>query len=803
MASIFETLQGALAGRYTLLRELGRGGMAVVFLAEELSPRRQVAIKVLEPTVASAVGYRRFRREVDLSATLSHPHIVPIFAAGEAEGLLYYVMPYLTGESLRDRLEREGPLPVAEALRIGAEVADALDYAHRNGVIHRDIKPENILLQAGQALVADFGVARAVLDAGDERLTLSGDAVGTPLYMSPEQVAGGAVDARSDVYSLACVAYEMLAGAPPLSGPTPAAVMMQHVSEMPEAIRRRRPRVSETSERAVARGLAKSPGDRWQTAGEFAAALRAAAGQASAERRAGFWARARVPWQLWAGALGVVVGLLALNVVFHPLARRVAGPRPSVAVLYFDNLSRDTADLYLADGFTEEIMAKLGQVGRLATISRAAVRRFRGTSDPTAAARELGARYLVTGSLRRSANRVRVAVEMDSAEGGGRLWGEEYDRAGSDILAVEEDVASRVAEAVVGALLPTERAAIGRRPTRDPQAYDRFLHGNFDLGRRTPQAVARAIAEFGAAAALDPRFSEALARAAMAYGIYLDWNWPMPGVPAESLLARGTRLADSALALDSMSSDGWMARGLLLSKREPRTYQGVLPAFERAIALDPRNAEAWHQYGSALRDLGLDSAATSASLRALAIEPDRAITLVQLGLIALADRNLPEADRWLDSAAAADPSFVFTYGFRSAVHAWQHDTAAARADAEMAQRLTGGYSLPAEAAFVVLDASTGQVAAARRRASRLASAMLDSKSPPGMREGVYTAAALATAGDTAKALEVLERTRPRGTALWAALSVPWFDGLRSSARFRRLAADAAPPPGAAVPGPHP
>ena len=790
MTDLLQTLQPSLGSRYTLIRELGRGGMATVLLAEEHHPRRQVAVKVFDPALSSVVGQERFLREVEISARLSHPHIVPIFASGEAAGLLYYVMPYLTGESLRDRLEREGRLPVTEALAISAEVADALDYAHRQGVIHRDIKPENILLQAGHALVADFGVARAVLGAESDRLTRSGAAVGTPLYMSPEQVGGAhELDGRTDVYSLACVLYETLAGAPPFAGPTVEAVMMQQIGEAPPALRGRRPEVPDDVWRLVARGLAKAPADRWPTADSFAAALR---GQTPEPR---WLAGAARRWVLRGAGLGA--GTVLLLVVAWLLAGRpglkgsAAAARPSVAVLYFDNLSRDTADAYLADGLTEETIAKLGQIQRLITTSRAAVHRFRGIADPTAAARTLGVTHLVTGSVRRSTHRLRVTVEMVGSATGQREWGHEYEGADGDVLALEDTVATAVAQAVVGALLPAERAALARRPTADPQAYDLFLKGNFDLAQRTAQSVARAMSEYAAATAADPRFDEALARGALTYEFFLDWGWPVPGIPAESLLARGTRLADSALALDSTSSDVWMAQALLKSKSEPRSYRGVVAAFDRAIALDPGNAEALHQYGSTLRDLGQDSLAVVMSLRALAIEPGRAITLVQLGLIAIVDRKLPEAGRWLDSAVAVDPTFAFAYPFRSAVHSALGDTAEARVDAEMALRLGRGYRLPGEAALVILDARCGRIDAARHRASTLESLMLNARHPV-YREGAYAAAALVAAGESDRALDMLERIQPHGAELSAALRAPWFDPIRDDPRFRRLVAESLP-----------
>src|SRR5262245_27899281 len=248
--------------------------MATVFLAEDLKHRRRVAIKVLDPELSALLGPERFLREIEIGARLQHPHILTLLDSGEARGLLYYVMPYVEGESLRDRLEREKQLPVEKALRLTREVADALDHAHRAGVVHRDIKPENILLAAGHAVVADFGIARAVGAAGGARLTTAGTALGTPAYMSPEQVMGSPdLDGRSDLYSLGCVLYEMLAGVPPFAGATAESLVHQHLSVTPAPVTSVRPTVPEATARALAKCLAKTPADRFGTATEFAEAL--------------------------------------------------------------------------------------------------------------------------------------------------------------------------------------------------------------------------------------------------------------------------------------------------------------------------------------------------------------------------------------------------------------------------------------------------------------------------------------------------------------------------------------------------
>jgi len=754
---LFDRLARALAGRYTLVRELGQGGMATVYLASDVKLGRQVAIKALPPSTRSFLGSGRFQREVLTAAQLSHPHIVPLFEADEAEGILYYVMEYVEGESLRERVAREGPLPVGEALRITAQVADALQYAHQQGVIHRDIKPANILLSKnGHALVTDFGIAKLLQDQSSDQLTGTGVTLGTAEYMSPEQASGARrIDVRTDVYALAAVLYEMLAGEPPFTGPSVQAIVARVLSDPPRAIRTIRPDLPAHLEQALLVGLAKVPADRpasakaflellarstperphlpprwiWWTAGAAAAAIVVVAKTCSAPVRppkgmvlvpAGLyrvgggggrdtatvrldsfyidstevtvaayqryitavngaapwtrrppdawpvtgvlWAEAdaycrrhdpparlpaeneweaaargpqglRYPWgdawggaranagfvtdtfapvgafaggASWVGALDLIgnawewtasVGAVAAggrghvikggafntppryasaahrsvlpddratlgNTGFRCAASAPAGAAPvpapgSVAVLYFDNLSRDTADAYLADGLTEAVIGRLGQVSRLRVKSRAAVRHYRGAAaeDPAALGRALGVAYFVTGSVQHAGTRLQVDVELVRAETGERLWGNSYKRADADLLVIEEEVARAVATAIAGRLVPAERTALARRPTDDPAAYDHFLQGNFHLAQRTPRAVVRAIKEYQAAARSDPAFTAALGRSALGYALLLDWGWSYAGESPEEVLARGFAAADAAPGQDSATAD--------------------------------------------------------------------------------------------------------------------------------------------------------------------------------------------------------------------------------------------------------
>lgn len=788
MTNAPDRLARALSERYRVERELGAGGMATVYLAHDVRHGRRVALKVLRPELAHALGAERFLREIQVTAQLDHPHILPLLDSGEADGFLYYVMPYVEGETLRDLLAREKQLSLDDALRIAREIADALSHAHSHGVIHRDIKPENILLAGGHARVADFGIARAVTAAGGEPLTEPGLAIGTPAYMSPEQALGEAnVDGRSDVYALGCVVYEMLAGHPPFTGQTAHEILARHSLDPPPRLSAARPTLPADVEHAIATALAKTPADRYRTAAAFAAAL--ATPQHTVPVQSARPAKRRN-----LVAAGTVLTLTVVGVALLRDGRPTAPPPDgaTVAVLYFENRSADTTDAYLADGLTEELIARLGQVERLSVKSRTAVQRLRGRAaeDPTALGRALGVTYLVSGTVRRAGTRIRVTVELVQTATGMRAWGEQYDRTGTDLLAIEEDVANGIAGAIAGRLLPVERASLSARPTEHPEAYDRVLRGDFYLARRTPRDALRALEEYEEAVRLDPQFVRALARMGYGYALFLDWGWVYPGVAAENLLARGLVFVDSAMRLDSSLSDVWMARAYLLSHRDPRGFTGVRTAFEQAIKLDPRNAEAYHQFGWILWLLGEDDAAARAFQDALHLDPERAITLEHLARMEFARRNYPDARRWLDSALAMDPGFAFAHQWRARHLMQLGDTAGARAEAVTAIRL--GVPEGGEEVLALAELRAGDAARARARLDRFLRTLPDT-GPLTFQEVVYAAASFVAFGEETRALDLLERVQLRSGAFWSHLRMPEFDAIRRHPRFERLVQESRPP----------
>ncbi len=780
LVDLLAHLQAALADRYTIEHELGHGGMATVYLAHDLKHDRAVALKVLSSELAMAVGSERFLREIKIAARLEHPHILPLHDSGDADGFLYYVMPYVAGASLRARLQHEPQLPLADALRISREVAQALDYAHRHGVVHRDIKPENVLLADGQAVVADFGIARLLAATGRDALTESGLAVGTPAYMSPEQATGDTqIDGRSDIYSLGCVLFEMLAGEPPFTGRTAQAIIAKRLSGPIPHLQPLRD-VPEPIDRAVRKALAKAPADRWASGAEFAAAL-----TESAPKRPSL----QVTLIVLLAAIGAGAALLFGR--FRTSAPAASGPS-SVGVLYLDNLSRDTADAYLADGLTEEITARLGDVPRLQVKSRNSVRRVQNAAlgDLVAIGRELGVRYLVEGSLQRVATHVRVAVRLIRSEDGFRVWGQEYDRPTTDLLALEQDVASAVATAIAGHLLPSERASLTLRPTQDLVAYDHFLRGNYYLARVTPRATERAIEEYSVAVGIDSDFVQPLFGLAEGYSLISLYGWQYRGFAPEGVLALGVAATDRALRKDSMSADAWVARSVFLEALHPQTLEGVLEAIRRAMSADPRSAKAYRSYGYTLAKRGDDSGGVAALRHALSLDQDQPAVLTWLGAITFREGRIKEAIRWDDSALTIDPGFHNAVAARGNYRLYAGDTAGARADAETALRLRTGDALWGEALLAMVKAREGDTSGARALIGRLL--QRPDLRRPSPSQGTWVASALVALRENATALSLIERA-PRSAWLAWWLQSPHLDPLRSDLRFKRIIAESRPP----------
>jgi eukaryotic-like serine/threonine-protein kinase len=531
-------LQQALAGRYRLDRELGRGGMATVFLAHDLRHDRPVALKLLHPELAVRLGPERFQREIKLAARLQHPHILTVHDSGEAAGQLWFTMPYVEGESLRDRLRREIQLPVEDALRITMDTARGLEYAHQHGVMHRDIKPENLLLtRDGSTLIADFGIARA-LGSDTEQLTRTGLSVGTPAYMSPEQAEGDRnLDARTDVYSLGTVLYEMLAGEPPYNGPTAQAIVAKRLLDPVPSVRRARLSVPEALDQAVTRSLAIIPADRFASAADFAQALQSALSAppatAAVPTTIQFTGRRRWRSPLVASAAGLGI-VIALGAWFawrrHSDGRRVDAPLKRLAVLPFESMGDSSQD-YFADGVSDEVRGKLSQLPGLAVIARSSSNEYRRTRKPLhQIARELGVEYLLTATVRwerhpDGSSRVRVSPELvriDPSSSPTTKWQQGFDAALTDVFGVQADIAAQVANALDVQLGGQARERLTRKPTENVAAYDAYLQAVSQAGDEyfdpaNQPLVVHAIETLTRAITLDPEFAMAWARLGQAH----------------------------------------------------------------------------------------------------------------------------------------------------------------------------------------------------------------------------------------------------------------------------------------------
>ena len=664
----------ALADRYRIERQLGQGGMAVVYLAEDLKHHRQVAIKVVRPELAGVLGAERFLREIEIAAGLHHPHILPLYDSGEARpvsgetGVLFYVMPYVDGQSLRDRQNRERQLPIDEALRIAREVADALSYAHGRGIVHRDIKPENILLDAGHAVVADFGIARAVSAAGGDELTATGITLGTPAYMSPEQAAGGTeLDGRSDLYSLACVLYEMLAGQPPFSGPTAASVIHQHVAAAPPPITQIRPAVPAELAGTLARALAKTPADRFNPVAQFAEALAPRWSTTlgtvpAAEPSSVRLGRRRLVLVAVATAVAAALLVAGYRLWGRGQAETPSGATstPRVAVLPFTNLGAP-GDQYFAEGVTDEITSRTGQLGGLEVIARSSAAKYAGRDpDLAAIARDLDVDYVLEGSIRwqrapDGPGRVRVTPELVRAADGTQLWTERYDAVLADIFQVQTDIAEKVAAALGVALRRSDSAAAA--PTSDLEAYDLFLQANGFANRGTAsQDMHAAVGMYEQAVRRDSTFALAWARLAYAHlGLYWFRHDPTP-----ARLQLAEQALDRAVALAPGTPDVELAQGWYAYWGH-RDYTGALQHFGRALKARPNDADIISGIAAVQRRQGRFESALAGLTRGLALDPrgaERARGVAETYRIL---RRFPEAIQQWDRAIALAPDQAVSY----------------------------------------------------------------------------------------------------------------------------------------------
>ena len=765
-------VQAALEDRYRLERELGRGGMAQVWLAHDLRHDRPVALKILRPELAVALGAERFLREIRLTARLQHPNILPVLDSGAAtlpDGtqLLWYTMPRVEGETLRARLAREHQLPVDQAVAITREIADALAGASRQGIVHRDVKPENILLGGGHALLADFGIAKLV--AGDDGgLTSTGLALGTPAYMSPEQAAGDpSVDARTDVYALGCVLYEMLVGEPPYTGPTAQVIAARRLMDPVPSAHRLREAVPPLVETALHRALAKVPADRFPDAGAFARAL---------ERP--MPAQVETVGRRWRAATWVTLGVAAALTLALWLRR---GPPPpdatapiGVAVLPFRALGVAGDSGLLTVGVPDGIITRLASIRQLRVRPTTAVLKYDGVAvDPEAVARDLTVPYILTGTIQSADERLRVSVQLLRGADGTALWGAHYDLARQDLLTLQDSIAERVSAALALRMTADEQARLYRRYTAEPAAYEAYLMGRAQLARMSEPETRAAVESFERALTLDPRYALARAGLAMASAdMHLRFA---SGKDVASWGERAEREAARALDVDPALAEAHLARAAVARKTD-FDWALTLSESAKALELNPSLDLARYFRAAAFYHLGLFESANSELSQALHADPqNRAEELRTRGVIAFLQGRTDAAIGNLEQARHSS-SAAYADSYLSQAYFYAGDTARALG---LLDSLRLSPSAPAAARAAAMLASLAAFRGQRLRAEQLIAAV---RAAGYMDHHVAYSlgAAYAQLGRFGEAREWLERAANEGFPCY-----PWFEGDTLLAPFRR------------------
>ncbi len=797
LMDLTDQLQRTLGDGYTLERELGGGGMSRVFVAEERALGRKVVVKVLPPDTAAQVSIERFKREILLAARLQHPHIVPLLTAGDSEGLPYFTMPLIEGESLRARLARHGELPVNEAMRVLREIASALAYAHERGIVHRDIKPDNVLVSGGSAMVTDFGVAKALSASSNSDVggvTSLGIALGTPAYMAPEQASADPnVDHRADIYAFGILAYELLTGQPPFTGRTPQNLLAAHVTESPEPIGKRRASLPPALAGLVMRCLEKRPADRIQSAKEIVhalddittpsggmqptsaiAATAARAGDATAgTERVPFARSLRVAIIVTSMAM-LAAGYAAWRALPHDAAAGAGtsggaggGAMPkSVAVLPLVTPAGDTANVYFAQGMTDEVTGALGRVKGLRVASRSAATSVDMSKpvDVRAVGTRLNVGAVLEGQMRRSGSKFRVTMQLTNVADGLSLWSDSFDGELKDAFTVQDKIARAIASALSVALAGNTRLVTG---TTNTEAHDLVLRGRFEVGRFTDASLRQAVTHYQRATELDPTYADAWAGLAEAWFTLAD-----DFMVAKDAVAPGRAALARAVAIDSLNP------AVLAQVGAERWWYGrdaraATVALERALAIDSLNESAILPYISLLdAQQQFDSAATLMQ-RAWRANP-YSITITSGNLrSAIRSGHADAADRQCSRAIALDSAQFGTCRFGILWNMGKLPEALAACRAwQPAPSMCGAKTL-------------GRLG---RRAEALKEAALVETSWGAQYIRPNEAAAMwAWAGDLDRAMKWLDREeRNEGSSLSYLATVPLLEPLHGDPRFEAM-----------------
>jgi serine/threonine protein kinase/tetratricopeptide (TPR) repeat protein len=743
-------LVDALADRYRLGRQLGAGGMATVYLAHDHRHGREVAIKVLRSGLAETLGRERFLREIHLAARLNHPHILPLYDSGDADGFLYFVMPVMAGQTLRDRLADGPPLSVDEALRIAMEVADALDYAHRHEIVHRDIKPENILLHEGHAVVSDFGIGKALVAASSATgvmFTQVGVTVGTPAYMSPEQAAGGDLDGRSDLFALGCVMYEMLTGEVAFTGQSAPAVIGRRFAYSPPAITDSRPEIPAVVGDTVSRLLQRSADDRFATGAQVVAALRA---------------QPTPP--------------MAPTSLVPDRARRDT----SIAVLPFTNLSADPENEYFSDGLTEELITDLSGVKALRVISRTSSLQLKGTTKGMREiGRTLGVRYALTGSARKAGNALRITAQLVDTTTDEQIWAEKYSGTMDDVFDVQERVSRAIVTALRVTLSASEDDRLAERPIKNPRAFELYLRAQV-LVRRYGASMDQVNALLDRAIEI-----EGLSPPLRALRAYLWVTQVRAGMSTDGVhLARAEAEARALMDLAPNAAYGYSLLGFISYERG--ALADTVRYLTKALERDGSDADALFFRGIALEAAGQGEAAIAAGRRFLQLDPLSPMAGV---LLNSAHWFVGRPHEGLDAHAhglVLDPENPIIHWSMGYTYALLGRVADARVQAQWMQAHVP--QMPYTAQLVALvEGLAGQTVDARAALATLADMSFDGHIT------FHLSESFAVAGDIPAALRLLARAVDNGFYPhdYIAVHCPFLAPLRGMAGFDHIVARAA------------
>ena len=732
MSDVATRLSSALADRYRIERELGKGGMATVYLAEDVKHHRRVAVKVLREDLGVAIGADRFLAEIRTTANLQHPHVLALHDSGEADGLLYYVMPYVDGETLRDKLTRETRLSIDDALQLTREVSDALDYAHRAGVIHRDIKPENILLSNGHAIVADFGIAKVADGPEKLRLTQTGQTIGTPAYLSPEQVTDDSLDGRSDQYALACVLYECLTGELPFKG-TAMAMLAQRVTAQPPSARSLRDTVPQQLDASLRKAMATRSIDRFATCGEWASALvAAAAGTTLSDRR-------------------------------------------GIVVLPFANHSPDADNEYFSDGLTEEIISDLAAIKSLQVISRTSAMQLKGsTKDVRSIGRELGVRYVLEGSVRKAGNSLRITAQLIDAATDTQLWGDKYGGTMDDVFELQERVSREIVKALGVTLTSDEDRRLAHRSIEHPRAFELYLQARQEIRRYGSASLDRAESLIRNAMTIEGDTAPLQALLAWVHATRVRAGL----APDRSGLDTAAAVASRLLSRPADAHYGHALMGFICYERGD--IASAIGHLRAALEQEPNDSDALFYLGISYQASGQTAAGEAISERLTASDPLAPMTALFAASTTWWSNRAPEGVAWAARGVDADPGNLIGRWVLGYTCALAGDAMAASRQAEYLAEQAPTMPYTGQLLAIVHGLN------GKPDLGRLA---LEGVKALDAHHKFHLAESFAMAGDPEQAIALLDEAVHSGfhPAEFIAEYCPFFASLRGTSRFEAIA----------------